>query len=392
MTTETETLKRESTRTGAPPPTRSQCGCLGWFFINAFMILLIGGSIYVLDRADKINWVDLKARYAARLAANQLIDPRELVPEQLKYHSVQLFNTDADEEIERVLFYHFDTAPNSPVFGAMVLDINSCVPRSIDSYQIFRIDTSELTQPTHRLETRDIPDVGDAGELLVWGVSKSKVDAELILFAWRDDSDPCRPASPGYINLGAFRGNGGIEIIDNMVRVKQRILERSNLAVTRVYAPVDGYYRQSIGGPMRPPVTSAVEFVVPPAEGQPDPQYPERAVLKFYLNIGVDTAAATQLLDPSLAATHIDGIYGRDVAEPGQLTSMADVWELHYEPDTEREARHERLSIEVKVINRRPDGSAGAPALYRVWLQGVPDEDALPYGCEWRIVAFEPVG
>ena len=391
MTTETETVKRESTRTGRTPPTRSQCGCLGWFFLNAIIILSVVGGIFLMNRSGTISWPDIKTRYASILS-EQVINPRALVPEHLTYHSVQLFDSDGDGEQERLLFYYYDTAPNSPVFGATVLDINDCLPRGIDSYPIFRIENSELTQPRHRLESRDLPDVGDAGEFLVWGASRSNVKAELTIFAWRGNDDPCTPASPGYINLGTFRGNGGIEIDGNRVRVKERILERSNLAITRVYEPVDGYYRQTIGGPMRLPVASAVEFVVPPADGQPDPEYPERTVLKFYLNIGLDTETAKALLDPALVASHIDGQYGKDVAEPGQLTTMVDVLDIDYTPDSEKESLHERRSVEVQLRNRRPDGSAGVPTRYRVWVEGIPNEDALPYGCEWRIVGFEPMG
>ena len=379
----TRTDKTETTRTrpARPPMSRMQAGCLG----IVFGPLLVLAIVAVLIRLDRIDVTDM----AMRLAGDTLIAPRDLISRTLTYDSVQLFDTDADAELERVLFYRFNPAPDSPVFGATVLDFNACVPRRIDSYDLVRIEQSDLTAPTRRLTSQDIPDVGDAGELLLWGTAKNKIDTELIIFAWRAVAAPCAPASPGYINLGTFRGSGGIEIEGNRIRVKDRMFERSHLAVTRVYEPVDGHYRQFIGGPMREPVASAVEFTFPPEAGKPEIHYPERSVLKFYLSVGLDTEAAKKLLDLQVVSQYIDGFYGKDVAEPGQLTSMAEVLEIRYSQDTEKEQRHEQVSVEVKVVNRRPDGSTDGPNRYRVWLTGYANENALPYKCEWRIVGFE---
>ena len=368
------------------PPHPLGCGCLGWIFTNVAIVV----TIVIFARF--IDTEPFRIRLAQLFTGNQIIVPRDLVPPQMKYESVQLFDTDADEEEERVLFYRYNPAPDSPFYGVTVLDFNQCQPRRVDSFDIIEVEDQLLTSEKQNMETMDIPDVGGPHDFLLWGLT-DKRHAELSIFYWYDNEPgacvPTTPATRGYLNLGSFRGSDGIEIDGKRVRVKERIFERSQISWTRVYEPINSTYRSSQTGPMLPPVVSAVEFTVTPQPDKPGPHYPERAVLKFYVNIGVNTEEAKKVLDAALVDQHIVGKDGKDVAQPGQLTTMAEVKEIDYNPDVAKEQRCERVPVVVKVIHSRPDGSTTGPNTYRVWVEGYPDTNALPYGCEWRIVGFE---
>ncbi|MGQ9516904.1 MAG: hypothetical protein ACUVT1_06535 [Anaerolineae bacterium] len=350
-----------------------------------------------LALAYRFGYIDLNVwryRLADLLSKQEFINPQELVPPSMKFHSLRRLDLDGDGEMERVLFYRYDLVSGRSPYGAIVLDLNNCRPRGIDSYELIPIDRDYLSESVIDIELRDIPNVGGSQEVLIWGKSPDNVRTELAIFQWYDYSQPCSPPAPGqrgYWNLGFFRGTGGIRIDGSRVHVKDRAFERSQLAVTRVYEPVSGSYRQSPDGPMLDPVSKAVEFTFTPPTPAPQTYYPEKSVLAFYLAIGLNTAEAKEYLAPDAAARYIDGNYGRDVAEPGQLTSMAEVKEIAYFPDVEKERRHERIAVEVVVVNRRPDGSITGPFRYRVWVEGVPKKGAFPYDCEWRIVGFEPM-
>lgn len=363
---------------------------VGWLLANVCICLAIA-------LAWRFGYIDLDAwryRIADTLSKQEFINPQELIPETMRFHSVQRQDLDGDGEMERVVFYRYDIVSGRSPYGAMVLDLNNCRPRGIDTFELIPIDRDYLSEAQIEIDIRDIPDVGGPQDVLIWGKTSDNIRTELAIFMWYDYSQPCSPPAPGqrgYWNLGFFRGTGGISIDGSRVRVKDRAFERSQLAVTRVYEPANGSYRQSPDGPMLDPVSKAVEFTFTPPTPVPQTYYPEKSVLAFYLAIGLNTAEAKTYLLPEAAARFIDGEYGRDVAEPGQLTSMAEVKEIAYYPDVEKERRHERIAIEVVVVNRRPDGTITGPFRYRVWVEGVPKKGAYPYDCEWRIVDFQPM-
>lgn len=363
---------------------------VGWLLGNLCICL-------ALALAYRFGYIDLNVwryRLADFLSKQEFINPQELVPPSMRFHSLRRLDLDGDGEMERVLFYRYDLVSGRSPYGAIVLDLNNCRPRGIDSYELIPIDRDYLSESVIDIELRDIPNVGGSQEVLIWGKSPDNVRTELAIFQWYDYSQACSPPAPGqrgYWSLGFFRGTGGIQIDGSRVRVKDRAFERSQLAVARAYDPVSGSYRQSPDGPMLDPVSKAVEFTFTPPTPAPQTYYPEKSVLAFYLAIGLNTSEAKGYLSSDAAARYIDGDYGRDVAEPGQLTSMAEVKEIAYFPDVEKERRHERIAVEVMVVNRRPDGTITGPFRYRVWVEGVPKKGAFPYDCEWRIVDFEPM-
>jgi len=382
---------KATTKTTVTTPVRNPlnpygCGCLGWFVINALILIGIFSLIHLIDTEP------LRIRFAQLITGKTLIAPRDLVPAEMVYDSVQLFDTDMDEEQERVLFYHYDSAPSNSVYGATVLDFDQCLPRQVNSYNIIEIDEAILTSKTQNLEIKDIPDVGGPNDLLLWGLA-GKLHTELSIFYWYDNKpDICTPPSPatrGYLNLGSFRGNAGVKIEGQKVFVKEHRFKRSLIVRTNVYEPVANMYRESPTGPLLSPIASAIEFTTVPQPDDLDPYFPERSVVWFYMNIGTHTDEAKKVLDPALVDLHIEGQYGKDVAEPGQLTSLAELKEIEYSPDLDQERQCEKLSIDVRVLHSRPDGTVAGPHAYRVWVTGYPNTKALPYGCEWRIVGFD---
>lgn len=362
----------------------------GWIFFN--LVLVIAGFLIV--RLGNVNTWPYQVALATWLTHDRFINPMNLVTGTLRYQNVELLDTDADGELERVLFYRYDVVSGRSPYGATVLDLNHCRPRGLDSFELIPLDRDYLSESRYELEIRDIPDVGGAHDVLVWGKTPDNIRTELAVFYWYDYSEPCTPPAAGlkgYLNLGAFRGSGGIQIEGSKVRVKDRAFERSQLAVTRVYEPRNGTYRQSQAGPLLDPVAKAVEFTFGPPTPVPETYYPEKSVLAFYLYIGINTEEAKKLLDPAVMHEYIDGNWGKNVAEPGQLTSMAEVKEIAYYPDVEKERLHGEIAVDVELANRRPDGTITGPHRYRVWVRGFARQGAFPYDCEWRIFKFEPL-
>jgi len=361
---------------------------LGWLAFN-IIVILIGG--YLVVRLWNIDTWPLRADIASRLTYGKFINPQDLIPENMVFSDIKLIDVDGDGEQERVLFYRYERARGRSPVGVTVLDLNACRPRGIDSHELIPIDSDHLSEYWYKVETAEIPGVGGPHNVLIWGISADGIPTELSIFHWYDMADGCAPPAPGtrgYLNLGTFRGNGGIEIRGNRILVKERAFERSRLETVRIFEPREGSYRQSQQGPMLPEAASVVDFATEQQDSAEKSYYPEKAVVSFYLNVGVNPEIARGLLDPA-AASHMEGSYGVDVAEPGQLSSMAEVKSISYTPDIERERRHEQVAIEVQVVNRRPDGTITGPHHYRVVVVGHPRAGALPYDCEWRILKFE---
>jgi hypothetical protein len=361
----------------------------GWVTFN--IIFVIAGALLI--RLVPINTWPYQIAIANYLTGNRFINPETLVTgnTNLRYLDTVLIDVDGDGEQERVLFYRYDLVAGRSPIGATVLDVNQCRPRGIDSYDLIPVDRDYLSDAGFYIEVRDIANVGEK-RIVVWGL-EGGLRTEAAIFAWYDQSQPCQAPAPGvkgYLNLGSFRGSGGVQITgDGSVRVKQRAFERSQLAVVSVYRPADGSYRQGINGPMRPPAAKAVEFTFTPPTPVPQTYYPEKAVLAFYLAIGVNTAEAKTYLHPDVVDVFTRNGNGWNVAEPEQLTTMAEVKELAYTPDVQKEQEHAEVAVEVEVVNRRPDGSLHGPQRVRVFVRGVPKAGAFPYDCEWRIVGFE---
>ena len=364
------------------------------YWVAVTMLGFVAGFL-VLQLLNVSTW-SARSALASFIAENKFIGPEELIPAGIRYDDVWRLDTDGDKELERILTYRYDQTKGRSPLGATILDLNSCRPRSVDSYDLFPIDRDYLSEYRYNMEVRDIPNVGSKSDLLIWGQTQDSIRTELTIFQWYNLNDACKTPETrlrGYGLLGNFRGDGGINILDDgTVRVLDRAFERSQLAVVSVYRPQAGAYRPLPDGPMFPPAAKAIEFTF----GAPDPAtqtyYPEKAVVAFYMDIGGETPKAQALLDPTVVATYIQGSFGREVAEPGQTTSMAEVKEIAYYPDSAKERAHGDIAVDVEVLNRRGDGSiAPQPYRYRVWVRGFANPKAAPYGCEWRIFRFDPL-
>jgi hypothetical protein len=362
------------------------------YWIAVTMLGFVAGFL-VLQLLNVSTW-SARSALASFIAENKFFSPEEMIASGIRYDDVLRRDTDGDKELERILTFRYDITSGRSPLGATILDLNNCRPRTLDSYDLFPMDRDYLSESRYNLEMRDIANVGGKSDLLFWGQSADGIRTELAIFQWYNLNEACKVADPhlrGYALLGNFRGTGGVNVQDDgSVRVLDRAFERSQLAVVSVYRPQNGAYRPLPDGPMYPPAAKAIEFTF----GAPDPTtqtfYPEKTAVAFYMTIGLDTPKAQALLDPAVVSTYIQGKLGVDVAEPGQTTSMAEVKEVAYRPDSEKERSHGEMAVEVEVLNRRQDGSlAPQTHRYRVWVRGFPNPKAAPYGCEWRIFRFE---
>jgi hypothetical protein len=204
-----------------------------------------------------------------------------------------------------------------------------------------------------------------------------------------------------YDNIGSFRGTYKVKLEKNTVSVWDRGgFERSQLTVKRVYKPQNGSYFRPGTKVLLEPVAQSVDF----GPGQPDEvptaYYPEKAVLAFYSELGKDKEdleVAKSFLSPY--AQQIYDIkkdpFGLST-EPSSIAQAradlagASVLEIRYEPDVTAEQLHEDRDITVTVVGVNKEGQIDYdhPCLVTWTVVGIPNAQALPYGCEWKLESY----
>ncbi len=210
------------------------------------------------------------------------------------------------------------------------------------------------------------------------------------------------PNSIRYENVGSFRGNYLIERKGSTITVVDRAgLERSQLTVRKQYRPENGSYFQRGTQELLDPVEYTLTFGPGEPDNIPQVYYPEKAVLAFYEALGKDKKnlerAESYLSDG--AQTEYDmqsDPFGlstdpASVARARGKLARVLVWEIGYMPDVEAERQHEDRKVTVTVAGVDDKGNVdyAHPCQVTWTVIGVPDERALPYGCEWRLDWYE---
>ena len=149
---------------------------------------------------------------------------------------------------------------------------------------------------------------------------------------------------------GDFRGSGGVRQDGDRVVVLDRSgFERSQLAIKRVYAPVDGSYLTPDLERLRDPVEQSIDFTFGMPESPAQSPYPEKAVLAFYLALGRDNdTARSYLSDESEYKANMDSYEFGTGVPLGDLRGVL-VKEIGYTPDEVAEQQHMDRQVSVSV-------------------------------------------
>jgi hypothetical protein len=373
----------------------------------------------------------LRVEVARTLTKDNMIYLGDIVPGTYDLDYVERVDTDwADETLknEWLASYQYDVKENPDrgthvgPFGGAIYDYDDCRPPAILSFELVPVSYDYLGQNgTYAQVDNIIPFADpvsanqDRPEVIINGVTRGVV-TDLNVFRKVGVELNClqkqqwQAAHPGetfpnplsYQNIGSFRGNYRIVRSGSTVTVVDSGgFERSQFVVKRQYRPEDGSYFQPGTQILHEPVEYSLDF----GPGQPDEvtqvYYPEKAVLAFYLNLGMDETKleqAKRYLSPGAQGRYDmeDDTFGLStdtdsVAQARDKLARVLVWEIRYHPDVEAEQMHKDRQVEVTVVGVNQEGYIDyAHPCQVTWVViGEPRTGALPYNCEWRLDRYQ---
>ncbi|MGQ9585117.1 MAG: hypothetical protein ACUVXG_06915 [Anaerolineae bacterium] len=365
---------------------------LDWLTLNLLIITTAVLVIRLLHLDIDPFWVQI----ADRITENRMINLQNVTPNLETIRHVFRLDSDEDGIDEWLVLYRYDPPGGGGrdvlpgPYGAAVYDVDKCRPPALVSYELRPHDYDYVAENVSIWWSGApyLDDINADGkqELII------HIGDTLSVFRWFDHTQDCMypaPGNLGYQVLGTFRGSGGIRKAPGgrVVVMDRAFFERSQLAIKRVYSPnpdpaADGSYY--CGNRLCSPVES-IDFAV----GQPitvtQAYYPEKAVLSFYLALGVDNTRAASYLSSEAAKRYDFAKESFGVqAAPGQFTEVR-VKEVRYSPNVEGERLHQPQEVTVGVASVRANGQED-PVNFVTWrVIGVPRKGALPYNCEWRL-------
>ncbi len=305
--------------------------------------------------------------------SDELIDLKELIEERhpayVKVVKVQRLDVDDDGEDEWLVLYRFDPSrgPNwvgAPTLG-LLYDAVSCEFPEFVTYTLPTPSNDYLAEGPVSVTLEDLELERDpysaSKELIIRGDGNRKL---LAIYRFRDTvQNPCiAPREPreGLQLLGYFSSNLRIERNGAQVVVWNRtIFERSQLAIRQVYLPSGGTYMDE-SGRLRNPTEQGVEFAFGLPESPADSPYPEKAVVAFYLYLGVDKEKAKDFLMPQLQPQFPQGRFGLPL--PVSQVGRAVVYSVSYTPDVVKERQREDREVTVTVLaTPTQGGKMGGP-------------------------------
>lgn len=400
-----------------------------------FVLWLIDAVLLVFMFAIlvfKYNPNPLRLRIAHALTYNKLIDLTQIVPGLYDLNYISRINADDDQPQEWLAFYQYDVktvgegnkVTRLGPYGAAIYDPNRCRPPAIPSYELAPVSYDYLGQDgawpavENMIEYKDPLSGGmDRAEILIHGLTYNvvtdlnifrKVGTEPDCLQVQDwlNKHPGQPFPYGdwlrYDNIGSFRGNYMIRRDRSTITVVDRAgFERSQFTVESSYKPLNGSYLKAGTQTLLDPVEVTLAF----GPGEPDQisqvYYPEKTVLAFYKSLTQDTAnlarAKSYLSDGAQKVYNINTDPFGLSTDPASVAQARDklarvlVWQIQYQPDIEAERLHKDRHVTAVVVGVDKDGNIDrAHPCYVTWrIIGVPNPNALPYGCEWRLDGYQ---
>ena len=404
-----------------------------------FLCLLAATGILALQFATKVlkwNPNPLRVDLAHRLMDDKFIDLAQVAPGVYDLEYIKLIDTDVSAETsngesqsdasgqEWLVFYQYDVVDPAAKtvegpYGAAIYGLVNCRPPSVLSYELASIAGGPLAEDEASVLVENIIAYNDLlsaaegesldrPEVIVNGYARKAV-TDLNIFRKVGVQLDClqqrqwRAAHPGeafpnsirYENVGSFHAGYLISRDKDTIKTLDRNdMERSQIATQRTYKPQNGSYFQTGTQTLLDPVETGLVF----STGQPrditEVYYPEKAVLAFYLALGSDDGKLAQA--KQYLSEHAQSSYSIDRDSFGlamgrsQLAKVL-VWEIGYMPDVQAEQLRQPRPVQVSVVGVDAQGATDSQRLCRVtWrVIGVPNDRALPYGCEWRLDSYE---
>ncbi|HNS52400.1 MAG TPA: hypothetical protein PKO09_14605 [Anaerolineae bacterium] len=405
-----------------------------------FLCFLVATGLLAFQFAVKVlkwNPNPLRVDLAHRLMEDKFIDLAQVAPGVYDLDYIHLIDADvaatpvADTAVpadpsgqEWLVFYQYDVVdPHAETvtgpFGAAIYGQVNCRPPSILSYELSStaggpLGEDEVDVAVENIVTYADPLSAAAGlpldrpEVIIKGFARGAV-TDLNIFRKVGVQLNClqqrqwRAAHPGeafpnsirYENIGSFHASYLIRRDKDTITTLDRDgMERSQIATQRVYAPQAGSYFRPGTQVLLDPAEKGLVF----GPGQPQDvtqvHYPEKAVLAFYLALGKDgekLATARQYLSAPAQESYdiASDTFGLALAR-SELERVL-VWEIGYVPDIQAEQLRQPRPVHVSVAGVNSQGAADTNNVCRVtWrVIGVPNDEALPYGCEWRLDSYE---
>jgi len=404
-----------------------------------FLCLLVATGALAFGFAVKVlkwNPNPVKVQIAHWLMEDKFIDLAQVAPGVYDLEYINLIDTDAtgkkDAESpneptgqEWLVFYQYDVVdPEAETvqgpFGAAIYGLINCRPPSILSYELASIAGGPLAEDAaavvveNVVSYKDPESPGDDGapldlpEVVIAGSSRGVV-TDLNIFRRMGVQLNCveqrswRITHPGeafpnpirYQNVGSFHATYSISREEGVITTLDRNgMERSQIATQRIYEPENGSYFVAGTQTLLPPKETGLVF----SPGQPKTgtqvHYPEKAVLAFYLALGNtdgEQAEAKKFLSEWAKLNYRIESDSFGVALDRRKLDKVLVWEIGYVPDVQAEQLHQSRRVQVTVVGVDSDGNVDSGRLCQVtWhVVGVPNDQALPYGCEWRLESYE---
>lgn len=391
-----------------------------------FVLLLAASAVLGFLVLVHVFGYDPQPRYvslAQRLTDDKIIYLGDIVPGLYHPDYIHRIDTDGDDEDlpeEWVAFYQYDvdTSEDSGTregpFGGAIYDPDGCRPPTILSFELVPVNYQYLGEDYASIQVENIisyqePQPGgvltlDRPEVIIRGITRGVV-TDLNIFRKLGVPKACVDREQwqdqlSYESIGSFRASYLIERSGSTVTVVDRdVRERSQFVVRRKYVPVDGSYFQPGTKSLREPVEFSLAF----GTGEPDEAtqvyYPEKAVLAFYMALGRDknlSKAEGYLSDSAREVYSIrNDAFGLSTASSAvgrDRLARVLVWEIRYTPDVEAEQLHSPRRVSALIVGVDTDGVIDREHACEVtWtVVGVPEQNALPYGCEWRLDHYDP--
>ena len=405
-----------------------------------FLCFLAATGLLAFQFAVKVlkwNPNPLRVDLAHRLMEDKFIDLAQVAPGVYDLEYIHLIDTDvpgtpmdggpelADPSgQEWLVFYQYDVVDPQAKFvtgpyGAAIYGQVNCRPPSVLSYELSSIAGGPLGEDSVDVVVENVVSYPDplsaaAGvsldrpEVIIHGYVRKAV-TDLNIFRKVGVQLNClqqrqwRAAHPGeafpnsirFENIGSFHASYLIRRDKEAVTTLDRDgMERSQIAAKRVYKPQAGSYFYPGTQTLLEPVETGLVF----GPGQPQDitqvHYPEKAVLAFYLALGRDEeklSVAKQYLSAQAQEAYDIATDSFGLALDRSRLARVLVWEIGYVPDTQAEQLRQPRPVNVSVVGVDSQGLADSGNVCRVtWrVVGVPNDRALPYGCEWRLDSYE---
>ncbi|NLE76955.1 MAG: hypothetical protein GX605_09415 [Chloroflexi bacterium] len=343
-----------------------QVALLSWVIGNG---ILIGVTLWVLnqDPVPVQRLQDWREELVRRVMPERAVLLADLTPQGLRAQSFRQIDADSDGAPEWLALYAFDLLNRQNPLKGWIYDGDVGTPGVIYPYPLHTPDGDYLGERELQVQVANV--VGsDPGELIFW-------DSQT-LSIFKVNPRPADPqgmvcdhqSPPRYENIGFFRGDR-VQRSGSLVTVWVRdVMERSQLAIRRIYAPVVGQERYFFPGThtLPEPVEQSVGFLHERPADIWDTPYAEKIVVGFYVDAPADVAA--DYLVAGLRPSYLDNSWN-DFGSPwprGEVDRFL-LRELRYEPPP-ADAQTAKVTVTVVPVRTGDSGPAYEAQVELTWV------------------------